>query len=289
MLKRIILFFTCIICLSVHAQDKIRGTYSYTYGDNESLVEARQTCKDLALREAIESYAVFVESSTEVENFQTKEDIIESISAGYLQNLIIIDQTEEGRTISMTIEATVSPEEVQSIIKKLVTDQQDNNAGQEYTDSAPDATEEKTASESEMNLRYENELTSIDKLQKQNKLNLAVLQVKRLKSYLKNHSPEKENNFRWHLYRVNYQYISLMQNFLEFKIAKKEGDRTKVKESVKLIAVKRSSLKYAMNNLESYKNLASKTETIKRNSLKRGYSLLDNIRKEAQILRDKRQ
>ncbi|MFO7890952.1 MAG: hypothetical protein R6V04_11500 [bacterium] len=285
MIIRQILLFTCIILCSAQAQDTIQGTYSYTYGDNESLVEARQTCKDLALREAIESYAVFIESSTEVENFQTKKDIIESISAGYLQNVSIIEQTEKGRTITMTVEATVSPEEVISIIKKSVTDEQEDDTEKEEVEPVSD---DKIPAESEENLQYEGKLSSIEQLHKENKLNLAVLQVKRLKSYLKNHSPEKENNFRWYLYRVNYQYISLLQNFLEFRIAKKEGDRAKVKESVKLIAVKRSSLNYAMNNLVSYKNLTSKAETIKRNTLKRGYTLLDKIKKEAQILRDKR-
>jgi hypothetical protein len=73
------------------AQDKIQGSYTYTYGDKESLVEARQSCKDLAVRDAIESYYVFVQSSTGVENFQTKEDIIQSIAAGYLKDLRIVE------------------------------------------------------------------------------------------------------------------------------------------------------------------------------------------------------
>jgi hypothetical protein len=57
--RRIIFIFLLFVS-AAFAQDKIRGTYSYTYGDSESLVEAKQTCKDLALREAIESYYVFV-------------------------------------------------------------------------------------------------------------------------------------------------------------------------------------------------------------------------------------
>lgn len=288
MLTRKILLFTCIVYSFAYSQDKIQGTYSYTYGDNESLVEARQTCKDLALREAIESYAVFIESSTEVENFQTKEDIIESISAGYLQNVTLVDQQEEGRTITMTVEAEVSPDEIKSIIAKQVTDKEKENSEQVASESTTEETEEKIPSEAQLNSHYAASLSSIDNLQNQKKYNLAVLQTKRLKSYLKKHSPPKENNFRWDLYRVNYQYVSLLQDFLQFKIAKKEQNRTQAKESVKLIAVKRSSLKNDMNNLESYQNLGSKAETTQRNTLKRGYTLLDKIRKEAQILKDKR-
>ncbi|MBN2416542.1 hypothetical protein JXO52_11910 [bacterium] len=103
---------------SLLAQDTITGTYSYTYGDSESLVEARQTCKDLALREAIESYSVFVQSSTDVENYQLKSDIITTISGGNLKNVTVIDQKEEGRKITMTVSAEVDPEEIKALIEQ---------------------------------------------------------------------------------------------------------------------------------------------------------------------------
>jgi len=283
------IFLLCLIFSTVQAQDTIRGSYSYTYGDNESLVEARQTCKDLALREAIESYAVFIESSTQVENFQTRDDIVESISAGYLQNVSIVDQQEEGRTITMTVEAFVSPEEVKSIIDKLVRDQQDESPAQDSTESATQASDDKSEPASDMTTQYENKLTAIDNLQKQNNYNLAILQITRLKSYLKKHTPRKENNFRWDVYKVNYQYISLLQDFLQFKIYKKERNRIKAAQTLKLIAVKRNSLQIGLNNLEKYENLSEKEETIKQNTLKRGYQLLNSIRKEAQVVRQRRQ
>ncbi len=283
------IFLLCLIFSTVQAQDTIRGSYSYTYGDNESLVEARQTCKDLALREAIESYAVFIESSTQVENFQTRDDIVESISAGYLQNVSIVDQQEEGRTITMTVEAFVSPEEVKSIIDKLVRDQQDESPAQDSTESATQASDDKSEPASNMTTQYENKLTAIDNLQKQNNYNLAILQITRLKSYLKKHTPRKENNFRWDVYKVNYQYISLLQDFLQFKIYKKERNRIKAAQTLKLIAVKRNSLQIGLNNLEKYENLSEKEETIKQNTLKRGYQLLNSIRKEAQVVRQRRQ
>ena len=39
---------------------KISGEYSYTYGDNESIVEAKNICYSMAVRNAIESYKSFL-------------------------------------------------------------------------------------------------------------------------------------------------------------------------------------------------------------------------------------
>lgn len=118
MKKMSIILLLLVPVSALLAQDTIQGTYSYTYGDSESLVEARQTCKDLALREAIESYSVFIQSSTDVENYQLKSDIITTISGGNLKNVTIVDQKEEGKTITMTVSAEVNPQEVRELIEK---------------------------------------------------------------------------------------------------------------------------------------------------------------------------
>jgi hypothetical protein len=115
-MKKAIGIIVFLAAAAVMAQDIIRGSYSYTYGDSESLVEARKVCKDLALREAIESYRILVESSTKVENYQLKEDVIQSIAASYLQEVKVLSQTEEGRTIALTVEAKVIPTDIQKLI-----------------------------------------------------------------------------------------------------------------------------------------------------------------------------
>jgi hypothetical protein len=96
----------------------IRGTYTYTYGDRESLVDARQTCKELAVRDAVESYYLFLESVSTVENSVLRQDLIRSVAAGYVRNLRVTDQKEEGRTLICTIEGEVNPEEVSGLIKE---------------------------------------------------------------------------------------------------------------------------------------------------------------------------
>jgi hypothetical protein len=113
-----------IVCLAagigavcrLQAQDVIRGAYTYTYGDRETLVDARAACKDLAVRDAIESYYLFVESSTRVENNVTKDDLIRSLAAAEVKNLRVTDQKEEGRTITMTVEAEVNPDSVRALV-----------------------------------------------------------------------------------------------------------------------------------------------------------------------------
>jgi hypothetical protein len=104
----------------VFGQDVIRGTYSYTYGDGESLVEARQACRDLALKDAIESYYLYVESSSTVENNTLKDDIVKSLAAGHLKNIRTIDQKEEGRTVTLTVEADVDPADVRAVVEKKI-------------------------------------------------------------------------------------------------------------------------------------------------------------------------
>lgn len=113
----IILFF---IVSPVNADEIIRGHYCYTYGDKESLKEARDLTRTLAIRNAIESYRVYIESTTTVTNLSLSSNIIQIISSGYLKKMKVVDHTEEGRTICDTIEFMVSPREIEQVIKREV-------------------------------------------------------------------------------------------------------------------------------------------------------------------------
>lgn len=116
------------LCIALRAQDAIQGMYSYTYGDNESLVEAKQTVKELALRDAVESYYLFIESTTTVENAQVKEDLIRSIAAGILTDIKIEDQIVEGRTITMTVSAKVQGDAVRELVQSRMEAQPDDSS-----------------------------------------------------------------------------------------------------------------------------------------------------------------
>ncbi|MBN2202027.1 hypothetical protein JW777_08755 [bacterium] len=94
----------------------IRGTYTYTYGDGESLVDARRTCKELAVRDAVESYYLIIESVSHVENSVLQKDLVRSVAAACVRNLRMTDEQEHGRTLTCTVEGEVNPDEVKQLI-----------------------------------------------------------------------------------------------------------------------------------------------------------------------------
>lgn len=102
------------------ADEIIKGHYCYTYGDNESLIKARELTKALAIRNAIESYGIYVVSTMTVEDFVLTEDLVNTISAGYLKNIEVLQHTEKGRTICDTIQGSISPDDVKDVIEKEI-------------------------------------------------------------------------------------------------------------------------------------------------------------------------
>lgn len=102
------------------ADEIIKGHYCYTYGDNESLRKARELAKALAIRDAIESYGIYVISTMTVEDFVLTEDLVNTISAGHLKNIEVLQHTEKGRTICDTIQGSISPDDVKDVIEKEI-------------------------------------------------------------------------------------------------------------------------------------------------------------------------
>jgi hypothetical protein len=108
---RILFLVVLLFALSGNgfADDIIHGHYCYTYGDRESLQEAREITRALAIRNAIESYRLFISSTSNIKNFKLTNDLVQVISSGYLKDIKAIGHKEEGRTICDDIEASVSP------------------------------------------------------------------------------------------------------------------------------------------------------------------------------------
>lgn len=118
----IIYLFPPSICLA----DKIQGHACYTYGDNESLVQAEHTAKMLAIRNAIESNTIFIESTSQITDFQLTQDLIKSVSVAQVQEVKVLKRIESGRTLCYTVEGFVNPQEMQTairdyLIKKFLT------------------------------------------------------------------------------------------------------------------------------------------------------------------------
>ena len=120
MLKKMKLLLIFLFLPSLCFGETIQGDYCYTYGDKESLKEARETARALAVRNAIESYEAFVKSTTNVENFQLTNDLVRMLSAGYLRNIKTIEHSEKDRTICDKIEANIEPAAFENAIREEI-------------------------------------------------------------------------------------------------------------------------------------------------------------------------
>ena len=103
--------------------DKISGSACYTYGDNESLVQAEQTTKTLAIRNAVESYSLFVEATTQVTDFQLSADLINTVTAGQVKNVKVLKHLQSGRKLCYTVEGFVEASELKIAIAKYLESQ----------------------------------------------------------------------------------------------------------------------------------------------------------------------
>ena len=105
-----------------NAAETIKGHACYHYSDNESINDARDIALSMAKREALESYSVFVESSSVVENHVLKNDLIATLTAAVLKNLKVIGKSEDtkNRKVCRTIQAKIEPLEVKSQIESKI-------------------------------------------------------------------------------------------------------------------------------------------------------------------------
>ena len=115
------LLLSSIVVTSAFAkQVEISGKYCYQYGDSESLMIAKEISYAMALRKAIETYKTFVTSTSIIEDFQMKKDLIETIASGYVDNVKVINQDVQGRTVCTSLVGYVNPDAVKSIISRKV-------------------------------------------------------------------------------------------------------------------------------------------------------------------------
>lgn len=99
---------------------KITGEYSYTYGDNESIMEAKNICYSMAVRNAIESYKTFVVATSTVQDYKLIKDLIQTISSGYVEDLKTVEQTVNGRTVYTKVEGYIVPAVIDNVLKREV-------------------------------------------------------------------------------------------------------------------------------------------------------------------------
>ena len=119
-------YFLTILLLSslILGQDRvlIEGKAEYNFSDNETLIEAKSLCYNMALRNAVESYQIFVSSMVDVRNMQVRNDIIQTLSTGYLEDLTVVDEKIDkvNNIIYYRLKAYIKPEPFKKALKQEV-------------------------------------------------------------------------------------------------------------------------------------------------------------------------
>lgn len=271
-MKKVLLFLSFLFAFEAFAQDTITGTYSYTYGDSESLVEARQLCKDLALRDALESYSIYVESSTTVENYEVKEDILHTIACGYLTNIEVLEQAEEGRTITTTVQATVQPEEVKSEIEKKI-QQNTENADQK------DVSAEDQETRPYFNFMIESEklFRNIDQLSQEKNYKEAIQKLEIFSKRINRYSPNKKDLFRYLSYECLKGRVLVSLDLLKHIQFEDHRKPVRAKASLAKANQNGSQLRETIHKFEAMRNLSDKQKLYRASVLSRSRRLLNKL------------
>jgi hypothetical protein len=260
-MKKMLVPVSCLVAwVSVaFGQDVIRGTYSYTYGDGESLVEARQTCRDLAVRDAIESYYLYVESSSRVENNMLKEDIVGSLAAGYLKNLTTTDQKEEGRTLTLTVEAEVNPEEVKSLVEKKLGEKPPPSAEPSSAKPIPAASQDFAVLLS----KYENRAVSAEKQLDQNRYDQALAQLQDMDTLLASFPRQSNNRFQTLMMNSLSLRNRILIDFARWDRVRAGGRRIRERASERAIRMKLKQMEAGLIELRQLTDLTEKQKAIR--------------------------
>lgn len=126
LLALIALSLTTGTVLPVQAATKtITATHTYVMGDNDSRNDARHLCFLEAKRKVIEQAGTFIQSSSEVMNFQLTKDQMTSYSAAILSVETVNEAFgyKDGQgTITLTVKADIDTEDVKKRLAAIAND-----------------------------------------------------------------------------------------------------------------------------------------------------------------------
>jgi hypothetical protein len=260
-MKKMLMTFGCAAAWSalVFGQDVIRGTYSYTYGDGESLVEARQACRDLAVKDAIESYYLYVESSSTVENNTLKDDIVKSLAAGHLKNIRTLEQKEEGRTVTLTVEAEVDPGDVQALVKEKIGGTQP---------SSTDSSSVKTVASPPLDFsvflsKFENRAASAEREMEQNRFDQALSRLQDMDTLLASFSGESNDRFQTLMMKSLSLRNQILTDFVRLERARSGRRGIRERAAERAIRVKHNQMESVLAELRSLTGLTDKQKVIR--------------------------
>ena len=121
----IILAVILIPCVTLAEIKTIFAEYKYTMGDNDSKTDAKRMCLLEAKRRLLEKAGTYIESSSEVTDYQLTKDEISSYAAAILQVDVVKEKWEfvgENMAILMTIKAEVDTSYIEKQLLKIKQD-----------------------------------------------------------------------------------------------------------------------------------------------------------------------
>lgn len=107
----ILLFVTC-----ANAEDVV-GRHCFAYGEKVSLQDARRINKTLAIRDAIESSKLYIESVTQITDSNVKADVIKMLSSAIIKELEVVSHSEEDKTVCDVVTGKIDPEPIKRAIE----------------------------------------------------------------------------------------------------------------------------------------------------------------------------
>lgn len=112
------------------ASETIYASYKYTMGDNDTKNDAKRICFIEAKRLAIEKAGTFIESSTEIRNFQMTRDEIRTYAGAIIKVDIVSEEVKfigESTVIFMTVKADVDVDSFRERVRQIKTDRELEN------------------------------------------------------------------------------------------------------------------------------------------------------------------
>lgn len=103
----------------------ITATHTYVMGDSDSKEQARSLCYLTAKRKVLDKAGVFIESSSEVKNFQLSKDQINSYSAAIVSVEIVKEEfgfANGVNTLTLTVNAKIDMADVKKRLTGIVAD-----------------------------------------------------------------------------------------------------------------------------------------------------------------------
>ena len=115
--------------------------YTYQASEYDSKVSCRALALEQAKRLVLEKLGTYLESETEVKNFQLSKDQIVMLTAGIV-SAEIIDENWNGKTYYLKAKITADPDDVATLIEKLRHDRQKTNELEEARKKTNEALQE---------------------------------------------------------------------------------------------------------------------------------------------------